>query len=454
MLNLKFRKTSPLYSFHAYLGALFLLFVSSCQVADKKIRTELLDHQKPLGLTWELSKKTKSKIRRGRSEECKKELEAYRNDPKPVRHLREQECLSYKYQNLIHQKSKLFTNEDSLLSLVTEDYSRALIIEYSFLHDWRFEGEVERQLKRNELASSLRNELESLYGEPLARGYYRQDSETGFIKQKVENAPCLYWEKHSIGIILCSQRVVLIDGTEMSLSFIDLDKAPMGTALRIEAGTLNKQDITLSDSTTTNAYRKRITRDSIFYTIEDWLSSDRFINCQSENLKSLEEQIEISTRLMSVIESDIEGLSGEALSEYALKVANEFTLDITKDERQRLILYLMNKAAQKGNAVAKNEIGAALLYCFQNVSQDVSLALNWIQEASEMGDMIAQLSLSKMHLAGLTNAEDPLLEAQLLINKCDSLGYEPCGEAKKELKFYLTTKFAKQKFPKSSILID
>lgn len=427
----------------------FVLTSNSC-MENPDIFSEFLSHEKPLGYSWSLTKETKAKVRQSKEDECKSILELYAENSEFIKSLRYEGCLNSPFQEFMHYPSNLFENLDGgVTSLITKNYSSAVLIEYNYLHDFRFEGEVERQKKRDKLSASINRNLQKLYGAPIVEGVYEQGSVTGFKRSSKPNANCKYWEKDKIAIILCSSRVVMIDGTEMSLSYIDLEKHPNGEALRVEAGTLN--EITAVNDNEIYQNPKNIGNGSILYSVEDWLSSPDFNNCRKNGLGSYEEQVAIGEEISNRIELDTSGLTLKNLENYALNISTEDKFDLTNKQHNQLTLHLLDFAAKRGSAIAKNEIGASLLFCYQDVSQDIETAKFYLKEASEMQDEIAQLTYAKMHIALQTGVEDPLFEAKSLITACAKQGYEPCTVAKSDFEVISSKKYTQEKYSNSRI---
>lgn len=95
---------------------------------------------------------------------------------------------------------------------------------YSYLHNLNRETPIQNRERREAHAGEIRKTLNQLYGRPIARGRFEEYSEFGFIVSKQSNQPCGFWLIDKVGILLCAERVIYLDGFEMSLSFTRLDR--------------------------------------------------------------------------------------------------------------------------------------------------------------------------------------------------------------------------------------
>jgi len=73
----------------------------------------------------------------------------------------------------------------------------------------------------------------------------------------------------------------------------------------------------------------------------------------------------------------------------------------------------VSAAAQKGHKYALNEIGAAQLYCYNGVQQDIPAAVHALERASAQGDAMSMMSLGKIYYSGLGGFSDKAKGRQL-----------------------------------------
>jgi len=241
-----------------------------------------------------------------------------------------------------------------------------------------------------------------------------------------KNAPCDVWVRDDVAMLLCSQRVILVDGIEMSLSFTRLDRAPNGKMLQCEI------DKTLHD-------KCEAFDDTLFPSLPpgnadflemlaNWIGSDTLINCRAANLETIEQRQMLSEADEESLDVVLEAYSGDDLAWYAINYAQEDDDDISAQSREKVVLFLLNKAALQGSAIAMNEMGASLLYCYLHVQQDLKAALVWLKRAAEAGDAHAMKSLAFMNLSGMTDETSPREEAARLLDLCSSIEEEICSK--------------------------
>jgi len=441
------RRLGALY----FIIAFITLFLGSCGEQQVKIDPSLLNYEKPLGYDWHLSEEMLVNVRQAQEEFCTPNPEFSENEPEVIKYFRKENCLNSTYQNLSYLPVELFgTQKEGTVSIVTKDFSQAVLYEYSYLHRVIPEGEDEQQTKRDKLANELKKELTKLYGKPIKSGYFDQGSQTGFIVSDKKTLPCSFWQEHNIGIILCSQRVVIVDGVEMALSFVDLNNVPMGKQFAKMVGTLDRILTSENNETPKKATSANISYDSVLYSLENWLSSNKFRSCD-KNTIPLSEVINIAPDLLELTRDYTNQLEGDELAKKAFEIINEDKLDIGKEERDQFGLYLLHLAAQQGSATAKNEIGYALLFCGMNVKQDIQKSISLFEKSAASGDVHAKVNLAKLHLAQLTDAKDPLYSAIENFRDCAAENNEYCIQALIDLDIYINSDYPKPQFENSRI---
>lgn len=446
------RQVSSVAGRFRFVLALFTLLIVSCSERQEKIDPSLLNYENPLGYNWQLNDEMQAKVRVALEKACEPNPEFSGNDPKVIQYLRKKTCLNSTFQSPIYISGKIFGIEkEGSVSIATKDLSQAVLFEYTYLHNFLIEGEEERQIKRDKLANDLKKELTKVYGAPIKSGYFDEGSETGFVVSEGTALPCSYWQEGSIGIILCSQRVVMVDGTEMSLSFIDLNKVPVGKKIATMVGTLDDVTISKDNIILETPSSNNIGYDSILYSIEDWRSSDKFRSCD-EKTTPLYEIINLSPDLLDISRDYTNRLEGEVLADQAIDIINEGEGELSQEQRNQIGLYLLNLAAQQGSASAKNEIAYSLLYCRMNVEQDIQKSKALFDEAAKSGDIHAKVNLAKLHLAQITDATDPLYSAFSNLRDCAESGNEYCAQALIDLDMYINSDYPKPQFEGSQVL--
>jgi TPR repeat protein len=171
--------------------------------------------------------------------------------------------------------------------------------------------------------------------------------------------------------------------------------------------------------------------ESVWEVLEYILSEDDFKNCKREDLEEYQEVIRIDSKMAEFIQSDLNGMTGGELFDYALKVADDFEPDLTAHDREHIMMHLLDKAAEEEFPEAMNEVGASMLYCYQHVRQDLPTARFWLEKAADAGDELAMLSLGRIYLGGL-GVEQDKSKGLVLIKQCSDLGVEECQKILKE----------------------
>ena len=210
-----------------------VLSVASCRGPAHLIDQAALDHRAPLGLSWTFTREQIEELRNDYSDYCLDSLSDLPTDlPKDIRDTLVADCTSSHRDYLFPDSTKLPGGlEGGGLQIVFANAERASVVSYSYLHRVLPEADDEYQKRRDVRFSKINNSLVTKYGPPDAHGMYDQSSETGFVLTYEAEKPCNAWVVDSVAIILCSQRVLLVDGIEMSLTYIDLEIFSGGPAL-------------------------------------------------------------------------------------------------------------------------------------------------------------------------------------------------------------------------------
>ena len=121
-------------------------------------------------------------------------------------------------------------------------------------------------------------------------------------------------------------------------------------------------------------------------------------SCTNEALQPLTKMMTLKSVNWTVLDQQIEGLSGEEKFNAAASTAVTATPENTL--ANAAVMYVMLSAARDGSALAMNELGMSLLTCQYGVGQDLSEARSWFKKAVEAGDDYAMLNLGRMYLRG------------------------------------------------------
>lgn len=402
------------------------------------IETASLDYWQPFGFNWRSYDGGGQQIDIGHLESCRAligKLDALIK-PRQVEHFVTL-CTEESY-------TTIFTPSDRLppafqqgeLSVLYRGEFEPVSYNYSFLHRVLPNDAIANTAQRKKHASTIREHLNTLYGLPVAHGYYDQGSHTGFVADENQDGPCAVWQKDNVAILLCSERVVLIDGIEMALSFARLDRAPNGRSLQCMIDPMSRDDCESATKPVSNDLPASKIR--FLETLAKWVGPDSFRMCATDSLAPLETRLALSEADKASLTPVLETHAGDDLALYGVNYRDVAGNHAPRDTQEKIILFLLNQAASQGSAMAMNEIGASLLYCFFGVQQDTSAAQAWLEKAAAGGDAYAMKSLALMHLAGLTNTENPHEDAMRLLEQCAVAEEQTCSKELAALKKLLS----------------
>jgi hypothetical protein len=154
-------------------------------------------------------------------------------------------------------------------------------------------------------------------------------------------------------------------------------------------------------------------------------------HCREIGLKPLEEAATLSPEKAALWDARIEGLNGDQVARVAFGFAEDN--DMTTEDFDRTLLYLLSRSAEKGSALGLNEIGASQLYCYQGVGQDLPSAARWLELAVAGHDSQAMLSLGRMHVHGLLGEQSSYDFGISLLRRCAFVGNDECDTEYKAL---------------------
>lgn len=402
----------------------FLLI--SCGAPAQNTNDLMLAADQPLGFSWDGFSISETEFGPDPVTSCESQLNALEAViPESGNTTIMELCINDKFRKRFLSKNDV-PNEfgDGEISVTLRGHDQPILFNYSYLHRVMMDPEhEENQRKRKAKFKAINKRLTALHGPPNSSGYFNQGAAPGFIASQDGNQPCDLWIVEEIGILLCSERVILVDGIEMSLSFIKLDAVPFGEALRCMANTAGSDDCNDQGS---GDYE--YPNDNTFFldVLSDWLKPDSFRDCDSDTLEPLETAWTLNEELESEISDTTERYYGEELAEYAFENSGELTEGGSENEEQKAMLYFLKRAMEHGSGSAMNEIGASLLYCYQNVQQDPSQAQVWLIRSAELGDTLAMRSLALMHMNGMIDTDDGLAEATTWLERCNEVEPTEC----------------------------
>lgn len=328
-----------------------------------------------------------------------------------------EQCLQQKYRDIHLAPETLPSNlSDGEISVTVKGQSEPVAFNYSYLHRHFVDPEYDANTKkRRSRARELKTDLVWMYGPPQSSGYFDQFVAGGFVSREGNDQSCDLWVEQDIGIMLCAERIVLIDGIEMSLTYIKLNQVPFGDYLRCVA--IRTDLSSCSDMLKIDPDEYPNDDTDFLDVLSAWLGSASFKSCDASNLSPLETAWNLTPEI------DVE--AKRIVGEYREDALAEFVFERGLESNQ-LVMFLLKTAADQGSASAMNEIGASTLYCYQNIEQNLVQAVEWLQSAADLGDPYAMKSLAFMHMKGMTNISDELTAAASLLAECDNIDEVEC----------------------------
>lgn len=412
-----------------------ILFIASCGDALDKVDPDDLDVQRPFGFSWEVFHGKNLQTGADPSAECRNLISKLGKMIASGESERlENACRAEKYASVYADDDQIPTwLRNGEVSVVVRGDSVPIAYEYHFLHRVIPDDGPVNMLRREWHATNFRAALDKIYGNPDKMGSFDEYSYAGFVASDEGKGPCVAWVEQNVGIVLCSQRAIFVDGIEMALSFIRLDRAPNGQALRCMIGSTPTGSC--ENDRRTNRDISTETAVKALEILTGWLGPNTFQKCRSDDLESLEEVWALPESEAVKLSPVIEARSANDLATYAINFASESNL--SPKLREKVIMFLFNKAASQGSEIAMNEIGASLLYCYQHVRQDVGAAEMWLSKAAARDDPMAMKSLALMRLLKLTEVAEPFDEAVALLEKCTALDRDICSNNFRALNAFL-----------------
>ena len=389
----------------------------------------------PFGMSWDELPETHSSVVESDCPELIKSLGALLTAEQKDEALLQ--CLNEDYSNLYLPRADIpaaFKEGDITMDLMGG--KKPTQYTYHFLHEWRPDKSGRKRKLRQARAAKIKAQLIQRYGLPNTNGHFDQSTQSGYVAGGKIEQPCSFWLINNIGILLCSERVVMIDGIEMSLSFINFDKDLIGedsrNRLLIAAGKMPEPYTPGSDllniAPPVKGNLKRLGK--LVY-------SDDLNVCHKSGLEPIQDFWTRTEKFHPVFDDIYALYSGDELADYVFENSLAFQTIFPDLDPDIAIMLLLKQAAGQGSASAMNEIGAALLYCYQGIQQDIDGAIEWLNMASELGEPTAKHSLARLHLAGLMGPESSKSEALTLIEQCSTIVPGDCAADARTLKEFL-----------------
>ena len=410
------------------------MIISSCGNVDDVIDEPNLNFEKPFGFTWETTDKFVADFQ----SDCNQLIESMGillNTSEIDKALSDCESGEYSTSHLPYKEIPTgFDKGEFSVGLLGG--TQPVLYSYSYLHDWGHDDLERKQQLRNAHASELNTRLIQLYGPPNTKGHFNQSAQFGFIVDNEVEQPCSFWLIQDIGILLCSERVVMVDGVEMSLSFVNLKEEIVGNQVH------NMAMIASGQKSTLNTIRAETQTKSSFSKIElrklsKLIFPDEVHGCRKSDLQPIgniwAQQQSNNAKFVQIYEN----YAGDKLADYVFENAHDLESELPDIEQDLAVMLLLKHAADQGSAAAMNEIGGSLLYCYQGIQQDINAAILWLNKAVAAGDTMAKQTLAHLHLANLMGVENPKNEALKLLDQCSKANPEVCAEDFETLKAFM-----------------
>jgi hypothetical protein len=418
--------------------ALLVSILCACSPQETFPSPDYLDIDRPFGISWNPNQEGLDELATLANAHCEIWLDKAENDLSRDSNTPQEfltECLSesdYRmYLSFPEATKEFFDDPDDALSVAAIKPAVPLVISYHFNHtiSWLPE-EIKSQKDR---AKILRKDLTRRYGKPASRGHFTEWGKSNYTKSIMPNAPCQFWVEKSVGIFLCSERVIYVDGLEMSLEFVRLDRLPNGKALFNEIAPSFHSRPEHADILS-QEYVVQVPVEPTMQELEfadlisgEWLSSLKFSNCETEGLLPLQRKIEEIQDLAEIYSDITSANSGQKLANFVYEDSPSLEDRVPSDRRLDAQFFFLSTAAETEGTDADNELGNSQLYCDFGVQQNLEGARQLFTQAVKIGSPHAMWNLAKMHLAGLTPSETPRDDAKTLLKTCDKAGLEDCG---------------------------
>ena len=329
---------------------------------------------------------------------------------------------------------------DGELHLKLSEDNEVAAFTYTYLHavDWMLSPAERHKVKqgRQDRAKLLSATLTDLYGVRQASGHFEQSTRHGFVPFPLALPTCKAWLVEEVAIILCRERSVLIDGTEMSLSFIRTDRWRYGNIIRkmIDPGPdgaaaaqfVREELQRIEDEARLAEAAKNEPPKSWDAAKAKWAEDDNFRNCESEDLRPLEEALAVGRLQFKHDLSERADDSGEAIFSEIIDPDRSFDEDLDIEDSGLMILAMLELAVERGSHDSTMELGVSQLYCYHGVEQDLEGAREKLQLAADEGVSLAKYSLALMYASGMIASENQDQSGKALLETCAAEGEPAC----------------------------
>lgn len=417
-----------LASFALFATIFTALMVLSHEETTVKIDPSNLDVQKPFGFSWEeLPRVEDGQIGEKLYAECRNLVNTIEESSliqmkgstveECVRGVTANEFLS------VDSVPREFKNGE--ISVTVRGDLKPVAFSYSFLHRvLPHDGRVNR-LRRKLFSARIKRALFEIYGEPDANGYYDQNRSPHFFVSYQEKPPCNFWVTKHAGIFLCTERVVLIDGIEMSLSFTHLERTLEGKLLHcaIEADAaacFEELEFGRLGPNTRLLDNLRV--------MAEWAGPIAFNRCEHDGLQPLEEAWAISASQQQRLERLLADYSGESLANYVFENYDDLPKLVPGISHNQITMYLLKIAASQGSFSAKGEIGSSLLFCVHGVEQDINASIAWLEAAAASNDTLAIKALALINILRTSDSGFSPEKSLALLRRCSSIDEYECSD--------------------------
>lgn len=420
------------FSFFIFGASLLLL---SCAPSDPATDKDL-SYRSPFGLTWQNTDNIRP--RKGHdflpdnpSHLCgrpSERLEKFLGASLSAEYLKQCESTHFSDDYVLSTKvAKRF--RDGSIRVSYNANNKPFLYHYSYGHE--IAPALQLKDARHDKYNLLYGELINLYGNPIIKGDLLEGDYYGFYEDYGMNQSCSIWTKKSIVIILCNELVQLIDGIETALVFINLNAHPDASTL---ASTLDldwepkvepKENVFLSN--------EEHIRTLLNWTGESY--GEDFPGCKKDGNIPLSERAKVSADTIKLLQPLLSKYSGQSLMEYIYEHVIEIEEIVPDANIENVITYLIFTAAQDGSGGAYNEIGASLLYCYQDVQQNYDEAIIWFEKAITKKEPLAYRSMALLHIMGKTESIASRKEAMELLERCSEIDPEACSAELAALKW-------------------
>lgn len=151
--------------------------------------------------------------------------------------------------------------------------------------------------------------------------------------------------------------------------------------------------------------------------------SEDLDGCEAEDLVPFSHRRLSAGTSLSWVQELVEDKSGDEVFELMIELSEQPINELNKkyglsgvetiEQSEAVTLELIAIAAERDNAEALNEVGAAHLYCYLGVEQNIEQAVAAFKKSAGLGDPLAKMSLGKIYFEGIGGYHRPDLGKSL-----------------------------------------